>query len=258
MAAWSLPGSMAPWMPLNWVDWLVLVVGLSGLLSGARRGLILALGGLIAAVAAIVVAAHVGPTLASVANAHWHAARQVAAFLQRYMPLPDGSGQIPYSPSAMQLYIRQAVSQGAIPSGYAAAFTALIAQAGPAVGNPTIGTYVDDALSTRIVDFAAFGVALIVSEVLLVSVVNLVLGRAGRHGWAGLLNGFLGACLGVLERLVEVAAVLAMLASLSVVPAFAGITGALSHSHWARLLLGGLQRVWPAADPMVRSWLTWL
>ena len=258
MASSTVSGLAASWMPMNWVDWLIVAAACTGLLGGARRGLILALGGLVAAVLAVAAAAHLTPVVAAAANAHWHADRQVSAFLQRYMPLPDGSGQIPYSPSALQLFLQQATSQGAIAPAYASALAALVGHSGPAAGNPTIGTYVDDALAARIVDFAAFTTALIVGEAVLLGIVHILLGGVARRGMAGLLNGVLGAAVGLMERLVEVTAGLIMLASLSVLPAFGAIAGALSHSRWAPLLLSAFRRVVPTADPLIQSWLSWL
>ena len=251
-------GFMAPWLPVNWVDWLVVVGALTGILSGARRGFVLALGALAAAVGAVALAAHMAPTVAAAANAHWHADRQVSAFLQRYMPLPDGSGQIPYSATAMQLYLQQATAQGTIAPQYAAALSTMLAQAGPPTGSTTLGAYVDGALAARIVDLGAFAAVLVIAETVLMAAVSLVFGGWARRGFLGLLNGILGAGLGLVERVVEVTAALALLASLSALPAFGGIAAALAHSRWAPILLGGLRHILPASNPLIRSWLSWL
>jgi uncharacterized membrane protein required for colicin V production len=235
------------------------VAAVTGFLAGLRRGVILSLAAIAAALGALGLAIHFSPGVAAYADARWHADAAVSSFLQHYMPLPDGSGQIPYSATALQLYLQQVQTQGTASAPYAASLRSMLAGAPPpAAPASTLGGVVDAALAQRLVAAGAFTAVVVAAEAALWLLAVLILGGAARRGWAGGVNALLGALLGMVERLVESAAALALLASLSVFPASSGLAAAIHHSRWAPLLLTALRRSVPAADHWLRSWLLWV
>jgi uncharacterized membrane protein required for colicin V production len=247
------------WTPANWVDWLIVIAVGSGLLAGLRQGAVLSLAGLAAAAAAVGLAIHFGPILAAAAEAHWHLQRQLADFLQRYMPLPDGSGAVPYSPAALQLFLHQAVQGAGAPQPYLQAISALLHTPGATATATTLGGYIDGLLAQRLLSFAAFLAVLMVGEAVLLGCARLAFGGVARQGLSGVANALGGAALGGLERLVEVSAVLALLAAVSVLPELGGVASALHGSRWAPVLLGALRHLLPPGTPGgLAAWIAWV
>lgn len=248
---------MAGLAPGNWLDWFILISSVLGVVSGFRRGLLLSVVGLVAAAAAIGLAIHFAPTAAAAGNMQWHLDARLADFLGRAMPLPDGAGQTPYSPLSAQI-LGQQLAQSTTPV-YAHAVAAILGGP-PGIAGPTpatLGDYMDQAVAARITTALAFGAVLVVAEALFLLVGGMLVHAFAPHGSAAAVDALLGAGAGGLGRLVNVTALLALLASVSAMPVFAGLTGAIHSSHWAPLLLEGLRGVLPVVGRWMAPWLSW-
>ena len=242
--------------PANWLDWCILVYIAFGVLAGLRRGFILSLVALVAAVGAVALAVHLSPTVATLADARWQVQTHVAVFVGHAMPLPDGAGATPYSPSAAAVLGQQlgAVTSPAYARAVSATLQALPRASAPLP--PTLGAWVDAAVAARLVAVLAFLAVFLVSETVLLSGGRLLFGGAGRRGLAGLANTLLGAAAGGVERLAQAAMVLLVLVSLSLVPAFSGLAGVLQRSHWAPTLIAVAKGVVPTPGQWLPTWLT--
>lgn len=243
--------------PGNWLDWCIFVYAGLGLVAGYRRGFILSVVAIAAAAGGLACAVHFAPAVAALATSRWHTEAHVEAFFGRVMPLPDGAGQTPYSTSAAALLAQQ-IARSA-PSAYANSLASMVAVP-PPPGIPaaaTLGAYVDQSVAIRIVQSLAFAGTLLVAEGLLLVMGRAMLGGIARHGAAGLANAGLGAGVGLLERMVQVMALLAFIASLSVVPTLGVLAGALHRSHWAPIFLSALRTILPLAERWMGPWLVW-
>lgn len=238
--------------PRNWLDWAILVYVLLGFWQGLRRGLVLSVVGIAATVLAVVVAGQYGPRAVQAANAHWHTEQHLEQYLSRQMPLPDGSGQVPYSTAAAAV-LRQDIGRGL--TGPAGTAVANVFQAPPPSPKPaTLQGYFDAVVASHVMGLLAFLALLIGGEVVFHFLGGLVFGRIARRGVAGVLNGGLGAVFAAAARLVEATAVLALMAALAAVPATAALEAVLHGSRWAAPLLSAFHAVLPETG----KWVNWL
>ena len=247
----------APWRPEDALDWVVLALLATGLITGLRRGFVRALAGALVTLLALALAVHLGPRAAAYAVAHWNARAALAGFLARYLPLPDGSGQIPYSPSALALLLQQLQSQGDLTPAYAASLHGLLGTAGPAPPASTLDAYIDGLLAARLLALAAFTVVLSAALAVLGPLAGLFARRVP-GGWAGVSNAALGALFGAAERLVHITVLLAVLAALSAMPVLAALATVTRDSRYAPVLLAVLRHAVPASDQWLQSWLLWV
>lgn len=231
--------------PANWLDWLIVLYTACGVLSGLRRGLILSLAAVAATVAAVALAVHFSPSAVAFALARWHLQTHIADFLGRVMPLPDGAGATPYSPSAAALLGQQIGN--AASSSYARAVDGILTALPPLTGSlpATLGGYVDRAVANRVVTLLAFVTIVLLSEAILLVAARLLLGRVARRGLAGAMNAVTGGAVGGVERLAQATLFLAILASLSLIPQLSGLAGPLHRSHWAPFLLTIVKKIVP-------------
>lgn len=238
--------------PENWLDWAILVYVLLGCWQGLRRGLVLSVVGIAAALLAVLVAGHFGPRAVQFANVRWHSEQHLEQYLSRQMPLPDGSGQVPYSAAAASV-LRQDIGRGL--TGPAGAAVASVFQAPTPSPHPaTLQGYFDAVVAGHVMGLAAFVALLVAGEIVFHFVGGLLFGRMARRGMAGLVNGGLGAILAAGERIVTATAILALMAALAAVPATAAVGSVLHGSRWATPLLSAFHAVLPETG----KWVNWL
>ncbi len=239
--------------PANWLDWLLLIYLALGVWQGLRRGLLLSVAALAASVLALVLALHYTTAAVAFANGHWHTETNLEHYLSRQMPLPDGSGQVPYTSASASVFTHE-LQQG--PAGSSDAAMASLFTSGPPPSGPTtLQGYFDQILAQRIVSFGAFTALFVGGELVLNLLAGLIFGRIARRGVAGVLNGGLGGLFGAGERLVQAAVVLALVASASAVPAAHALAGPLDHSRWAPALIRTFRALLPGAQRWIGAWL---
>ena len=238
--------------PENWLDWVILVYVVLGLWQGMRRGLVLSVASIAATVLAVVLAVHYGPQAVSFADAHWHTQTNMEHYMARQMPLPDGSGQVSYSPASAAV-LRQDIQQGT-PGSAGVAVAQIFASPAPRPAPRTLQGYFDAIVAQHVLGFVGFLAVMIGAEVVLHFVATVLFGRVARRGVVGVVNGGLGALIAAGERLVEVAAILAIVAAVAAVPAAAALNGAIHGSRWAPPLLHAFRAVLPSTG----RWISWV
>jgi len=239
---------------LNWVDYIALAIVMAGLGAGIRRGAAESVVTLAASLAALVLALHLTPAVAQAAERRWAIEQRITPFLARNLPLPDGSGQIPYSPPALSLYLHLLPSSN---QPAAAALAALVGGPAPHAAQPTLQLYLAGLLAQRVLGVAAF--AAVLGAVRLASATALLpVARFVRRRPRSAAQRLGAAVLGALTGGLEAAGVTVLMAALAAVPLLAASATGIRRSGLVRPALLLAVHLAPGSSAWLRPWLDWV
>jgi len=228
---------------MNWLDLVILIIVVLGVLSGLRQGAGRMLARWVGLIVALIAAALSAPPIAAWADAQWGLIARSAAFISRYVRLPRELAELELSTASLAAFLEHLRLPGGAPDLLPALEHFLSQNVAPALarGTATIGAFVHDGLARLLLVVSVFLVVFVVARWITAAAVAAILSPLRLAG----IDRMLGAALGGLERLVLLSIALGVLAPWLTMPALIFLHTAVDGSRYAPMLMNIFLRYSP-------------